>query len=141
MPYQLIVTDGALSDAAQQSVFKDLTDLLLELHGLTGNEFMTPNIIGEVTVVPEGKSFSGGKPANIAVVELKVPSFVLTDPQAKRDWVRRSTDIVERAAQGRLSRERIYANVTYADEGSWGIAGTAYDNAQLGAAIQGKVAA
>jgi phenylpyruvate tautomerase PptA (4-oxalocrotonate tautomerase family) len=141
MPYQVIVTDGLLSDEAQQKVFAELTDLLLDLHGLGGNEFMTPNVIGEVTVVPKGKTFSGGKPADIAVIELKVPSFVLTDPEAKKAWVKSSTDILHAAAEGRLSRDRIYASVTYAVEGSWGIGGTAYDNAELGEAISGRLAA
>lgn len=137
MPYQVIVTEGVLSEEAQQRVFADLTDLLLNLHGLAGNAFMTPNVIGEVNIVPKGKSFSGGKPADIAIVELKVPSFVLTDPDAKRAWVKGATDIVQSAAEGRLTRERIYASVTYAVEGSWGIGGTAYTNDELGAAISG----
>ena len=141
MPYQVIVTDGVLSDEAQQQVFAKLTDLLLELHGLTGNPFMTPNVIGEVTVAPKGKTFSGGKPADIAIIELKVPSFVLTDPQAKKTWVKASADIVHAAAEGRLPRDRIYASVTYAVEGTWGIGGTAYENNELGAAISGQAAA
>jgi hypothetical protein len=60
MPIQIIVPEGVLSADAEAEAFKKLTDLLLRLHGLSGNKFMTPNVIGEVTVVPKGRTFSGG---------------------------------------------------------------------------------
>ena len=73
MPIHIIVPEGVLTPAAEAVAFRELTDLLLRLHGLTGNHFMTPNVIGEVSVVPKGRSFSGGEPTDIAVFELKVP--------------------------------------------------------------------
>lgn len=135
MPLQVIVTEGLLSPEAEQSVFRDLTNLLLELHGISGNAFMTPNIIGEVVVVEKGRSFSGGMPADIAVFELKAPSFVLADPALQKAWIAGGTEIIEKAAQGRLPENRIYGNVVHAVDGAWGIAGVAYDNAALGEAI------
>lgn len=135
MPVQVIVTEGVLSPEAEKAVFRQLTDLLLELHGLTGNSFMTPNVIGEVVIVPKGRSFSGGEPAEIAIVELKVPSFVLPTQELKDAWVSRGSAIIAEAAQGRLATDRIYANVSYAVDGSWGIGGVAYDNPSLGAAV------
>ena len=87
MPIQVIVPEGTLSADAQAEAFRKLTDLLLRLHGLTGNKFMTPNVIGEVTVVPRGRTFSGGKPTDIAVFELKVPSFVLPTQELKDAWI------------------------------------------------------
>ena len=133
MPIQVIVPEGTLSADAQAEAFRKLTDLLLRLHGLTGNKFMTPNIIGEVTVVPRGRTFSGGKPTDIAVFELKVPSFVLPTQELKDAWIAEGTAIIEQAAAGRIKREHIFASVTYAVEGAWGIGGTAYSNAALGA--------
>ena len=114
---------------------RQLTELLLRLHGLTGNRFMTPNVIGEVTVVPKGRTFSGGKPADIAVFELKVPSFVLPTRELKDAWISEGTAIIEEAAQGRIKRENIFANVSYAVEGAWGIGGKAFSNAELGSAV------
>lgn len=137
MPYLVVVSEGVLTEAAEQAVFADLTDLLLGLHGLEGNAFMTPNVIGEINVIPEGRTFSGGRRENIAVVELTVPSFVLGTEDLKDRWVRGVTDIVERHADGTLPRDRIYANVKHAVDGTWGIAGVAYSNAELGAAISG----
>lgn len=135
MPLQVIVTEGLLSPEAEQSVFRDLTHLLLELHGISDNAFMTPNIIGEVVVVEKGRSFSGGAPADIAVFELKAPSFVLADPTLQSAWIARGTQIIEKAAQGRIPRNRIYGNVVHALDGAWGIAGVAYSNDALGEAL------
>jgi len=141
MPIQIIVPEGVLTADAEAEAFRKLTDLLLRLHGLSGNKFMTPNVIGEVTVVPKGRTFSGGKPTDIAVFELKVPSFVLPTQELKDAWIGEGTDIIEQATKGRIKREHIYASVSYAVEGAWGIGGTAYSNAALGSAVTGAAAA
>jgi hypothetical protein len=133
MPIQIIVPEGVLTPAAESEAFRKLTELLLRLHGLTGNRFMTPNVIGEVTVVPKGRT-SGGKPADIAIFELKVPSFVLPTQELKDAWISEGTSIIEEAAKGRIKREHIFANVNYAVEGAWGIGGKAFSNADLGSA-------
>lgn len=135
MPVQVIATEGLFSPDAELRIFAELTELLLRLHELTGNSFMTPSVVGEFTTVPPGRSFVGGKPAELAIFELKAPAFVLTDDNAKETWIREGTDIIERAANGSLPRERIYANVVYAVDGLWGIGGQAYSNPQMGEAI------
>jgi hypothetical protein len=115
--------------------------LLLRLHGLSGNRFMTPNVIGEVSIVPRGGTFSAGKASDIAIFELKVPSFVLPTQELKDAWISEGTTIIEQAAQGRIKREHIFANVTYAVDGAWGIGGIAYSNADLGSAVAAEAAA
>jgi hypothetical protein len=141
MPIQLIVPEGALTPAAEAEAFRQLTDLLLRLHGLSGNRFMTPNVIGEVSIVPRGRTFSAGKASDIAIFELKVPSFVLPTQELKDAWISEGTTIIEQAAQGRIKREHIFANVTYAVDGAWGIGGIAYSNADLGSAVAAEAAA
>jgi phenylpyruvate tautomerase PptA (4-oxalocrotonate tautomerase family) len=140
MPIQIIVPEGTLSAEAQAEAFRKLTELLLRLHGLTGNKFMTPNVIGEVTVAPKGRTFSGGKPADIAIFELKVPSFVLPTQELKDAWISEGTAIIEQATAGRIKRENIFSSVTYAVEGAWGIGGKAYSNAELGSAVAAAAA-
>jgi hypothetical protein len=135
MPIQIIVPEGVLTADAEAEAFKRLTDLLLRLHGLSGNKFMTPNVIGEVTVVPKGRTFSGGARTDIAVFELKVPSFVLPTQELKDAWIGEGTDIIEAATKGRVKRANIYASVSYAVDGAWGIGGTAYSNTDLGSAV------
>ena len=141
MPIQIIVPEGAFTPAAEAEAFHKLTDLLLRLHGLSGNTFMTPNVIGEITVVPKGRTFSGGKRTDIAVFELKVPSFVLPTQELKDAWVSEGTKIIEEAAAGRIERQHIFASVTYAVEGAWGIGGKAYSNADLGSAVSAHATA
>jgi len=140
MPIQIIVPEGALTPATEAEAFRRLTDLLLRLHGLTGNRFMTPNVIGEVTVLPKGRTYSGGKPTDIAVFELKVPSFVLPTQELKDAWISEGTAIIEQATAGRIKRENIFSSVTYAVEGAWGIGGKAYSNADLGSAVAAAAA-
>lgn len=135
MPMNIIVTEGILSESAEQSVFAALTDLFLKQHNLTGNGFMTPNTIGEFTIVPKGKSYAGGKPANIAIVELRVPSFALESAEQKQAFITEATEIVLKAANGKLPKDHIWVNMVYAVDGLWGIAGKAYSNAELGEAI------
>ena len=140
MPIQIIVPEGVLTPSAETEAFRKLTELLLRLHGLTGNTFMTPNIVGEVTVAPKGRTFSGGKPTAIAIFELKVPSFVLPTQELKDAWISEGTAIIEQATAGRIKRENIYSSVTYAVEGAWGIGGKAYSNAELGSAVAAAAA-
>jgi hypothetical protein len=140
MPIQIIVPEGVLTADAEAEAFGKLTDLLLRLHGLTGNRFMTPNVVGEVTTVTRGRTFSGGKPADIAIFELKVPSFGLSTQALKDAWIAEGTTIIEQAAAGRLKREQIFANVRHAVDGAWGIAGVAYNNADLGSAAAAEAA-
>lgn len=135
MPLQLIVSEGVLPNGAEATVFKGLTELLLELHGISGNAFLAPNIIGEVVVVEKGRTFAGGMPGDIAIFELKAPSFVLAEAALQAAWIERGTGIIERAAEGRIAKDRIYANVVHALDGAWGIAGIAYSNTVLGERI------
>jgi hypothetical protein len=140
MPIAITVTEGVFTPQSEQRVFDELSQSFLKAHDLAGNPFMTPNVIGDINVLPKGKIFSGGKPENLVIVELKVPSFALSEPAQKSAWVAEATDIVLRASEGRVARERVYINMVYAVEGLWGIGGKAYTNPELIAAVQGASA-
>jgi phenylpyruvate tautomerase PptA (4-oxalocrotonate tautomerase family) len=131
MPITLYATEGVLDEAAEASVFAELTDIFLKHHNLNGNAFMIPNVIGEVTIIPRGKSFSGGKRADIAIVELKVPSFALATPEQKQGFVADATEAVLRGSAGRLQRDHVWVNMVYAVDGLWGINGQAFTNDRL----------
>ena len=136
MPITLTVPEGLLSKEAQAQVFAGLTDALLKVSGLTGNAFMTPNVVGTINVLPREQVFSGGKPAAAAFVELKLPQIALASAEAKQAFIEAATAIVERAAEGRLQAGQIWTNIVYAADGAWGIAGRAYSNEKLIGAIQ-----
>ena len=131
MPITLYASEGVLNETAEREVFAELTEIFLKHHNLNGNTFLTPNVIGEVSVIPRGKSFAGGKPAAIAIVELKVPAFALGTAEQKQSFVSDTTDAVFRASQGRVARDHIWVNMVYAVDGLWGIGGQAFSNDQL----------
>lgn len=136
MPITVLATEGIFTTQAEQQVFAELSAAFLTLHNLAGNAFLTPNVIGEVGTIPKGKSFSGGVPADIVIVELKVPSFALDSVEQKQAWVAQATEIVLRGAAGAVRPEHVFANMVYAVDGLWGIAGKAYTNADLLNAVQ-----
>ncbi|ENN87793.1 hypothetical protein RHSP_47456 [Rhizobium freirei PRF 81] len=136
MPITLTVSEGLLSSQAQAQAFAGLTDAVLDVAGLTGNTFMTANVIGTINVLPVDHVLAAGKPVAAAFVELKLPEIALATAEAKRAFIEKATDVVERAAEGRIKREHIWSNIVYAPEGAWGIAGQSYSNVDLVGAIQ-----
>jgi phenylpyruvate tautomerase PptA (4-oxalocrotonate tautomerase family) len=137
MPITVTASEGVFSAAAERQLFADLTESLLRQHDLIGNAFLSPHVIGEVAVIPQGRSFAGGKPADIVVVELKLPSFTLAAESQKRAFIADATEAVMRASGGRQDRERVYVNVVHTADGLWGIGGRAYSNEALMAAVAG----
>ncbi|EJB06637.1 hypothetical protein Rleg9DRAFT_5584 [Rhizobium leguminosarum bv. trifolii WSM597] len=141
MPITLTVPEGLLSPEAEAQAFAGLTDALLDVAGLTGNAFMTANVIGTINVLPREHVLAAGKPIAAAFVELKLPEVALASAEAKQAFIEKAADVVEQAAEGRLKREHIWSNIVYAPEGAWGIAGDSYSNADFVGAIQGSAAA
>jgi phenylpyruvate tautomerase PptA (4-oxalocrotonate tautomerase family) len=136
MPITLTVPEGLLSAEAETKVFAELTRALLEVNQLTGNRFMTPNVVGSLNVLPKRHVFAGGQPEPAAFIELKLPEIALATPETKQAFIDAATTAMEQAAEGRLRRDHIWANITYAAEGSWGIGGRAYNSEALIDAIQ-----
>jgi phenylpyruvate tautomerase PptA (4-oxalocrotonate tautomerase family) len=135
MPLTLIVTEGVLPKDREARTIAQLSEAFLKLHGLHGNQFMTPNVIGHVQVIPAGSTFSGLKPTPVAIVEWLTPSFAFASSEVQRAYVKEATDIVYEAAGGKQPRENIWINLKYAVDGMWGIGGKAFSNAELGAAV------
>ena len=141
MPITLTVSEGLLSPEAQSQAFAGLTNALLEAAGLSGNAFMTANIVGTINVLPREHVLAAGEPVAAAFIELKLPEIALATAEAKQAFIERATSVLERAAEGRLRREHIWSNIVYAPDGAWGIAGRSYSNVDLVGAIQQSAAA
>ncbi len=135
MPLTLIVTDGVMPKASQAAVIAALSSSFLRLHGLAGNKFITPNVIGHVQEIPAGSTFSGLEPTPVAIVEWLTPSFAFGTRELQAAYVKEATDIVFEACGGKHPRSRIWVNLKYAVDGMWGIGGEAMTNAQLGEAV------
>jgi len=135
MPLTLIVTEGVLPKQSESETIAKLSESFLRLHGLSGNKFLTPNVIGHVQVIPAGSTFSGLEATPVAIVEWLTPSFAFTSPEVQSAYIREATDIVFDAAGGKHPRENIWINLKYAVDGMWGIGGKAFTNTELGAAV------
>ena len=136
MPIQILISDGLVTKSAAQRMHADIAQLFLDTHEISDNRFMLPNIIGEVVFIAKDLSFAGKQCQQVAVVELRVPSFTFSTQEQKDRFVRDATEIVYQASDGKLSKRQIWVNAVYAVDGPWGIEGKAYSNAELGQAIQ-----
>jgi hypothetical protein len=131
MPLTLTVTEGVLPKGSEKRAFERLSDAMLKWHGLTGNKFMTPNVIGAINVINKDHTFSGSKETPVVFIEWKVPSFAFTSREIQVGYVEEVTNIIHEMSGGKQPKDHIWVNVVHAVDGAWGIAGKAMTNAQL----------
>lgn len=140
MPLTVIATKGIFTPENEKKIVPELSALMLRLHGLAGNKFMTPVVIGHLELVSPDLIFSGGAPVTAVFVEWKVPSFGFSSHQMLKDYVEEATATVVELAGGLLSHKNVFVNVVHAADGSWGIHGKAYSNAELIEAVKADIA-
>jgi phenylpyruvate tautomerase PptA (4-oxalocrotonate tautomerase family) len=134
MPITVTATAGILSSDGEKQILPRLAEAMLARNGLTGNPFMTPNVVGSVHILPEGHVYAGGSPRAV-FVELKVPSFAFTSQEQRQGFVEDVNAILADLTSGQHPKERTYVNVTHTLDGSWGIGDRAWTNAALGEAV------
>ena len=134
MPLTLTITEGALPLGDEKQVFAQLSDAMLKWHGMAGNTFMTPNVVGSIHVISKSHTFSGSVEAPVAFIEWKVPSFAFANREIQEGYIAEATNIVHEMSGGKLPKENIWVNVVHAVDGAWGIAGKAMTDEQLGLA-------
>jgi hypothetical protein len=135
MPLTLTLSEGILPKGSEKTAFKRLSDAMLKWHGLSGNKAMTPNVVGHINVIDKEHTFSGSKEAPVVFIEWKVPAFAFTDRKVQQGYVEEATNLIHEMSGGRQPKDRIWVNVTHAVDGTWGIAGNAMTNSQLGEAV------
>jgi hypothetical protein len=135
MPLTLTLTEGVLPKGQERVAFSRLSDAMLKWHGLSGNKFLAPNVVGSIHVLPKENTFSGSKETPVVFIEWKVPSFSFATRELQLGYIEEATRIVHEMSDGKQAKEHIWVNVVHAVDGAWGIAGAAMTNAQLGAAV------
>ena len=130
MPITVHLPEGIFSDESQDRIFAGLTKSILAINGATGNSFAHKHLIGDIQIIPKGKSYADGKPTPYANVTLRVPVFSLDTPEKRRQFTTQICDIIEKESGGKISRERIYVNCIFGDA-FWGVEGVAYTNEEL----------
>lgn len=134
MPLTLTYTEGVLPQGTENQIVAKLTDSMLKWHGLTGNKVITPTVTAQVHVIPQGKTFTGGKELSGAWVEWKTPSILFSTREIQSGYVLDATNIIHEASGGKLPKNQIWVNVVHAVDGAWGIAGAAMTNSEIAAA-------
>jgi hypothetical protein len=132
MPLQLTLTEGILPKGQEKVAFARLSEAMLKWHGLTGNEVMTPNVIGEVRVLPNDQTFSGMREMPIAVIEWKVPSFAFAKRDIQVGYFEEATNIIYEMSDGKQPRDQIFINVVHTVDGAWNFNGRAMTNNEIG---------
>ncbi|WP_443749615.1 4-oxalocrotonate tautomerase [Asticcacaulis solisilvae] len=137
MPLQLILTEGVLPEGQEKVAFVRIAEAMLKWHGLADNHAMPPNVIGEYHVLPRDRTFSGMKPAPIAVVEWKVPAFAFADRNVQIGYFDEVTTLIHDMSGGKHPRDHVFINVVHTVDGAWNWGGKALTNDE----IKQKVAA
>jgi hypothetical protein len=140
MPITVTATKGLFTPNNAKKVVPELSALMLKLHGLSGNNFITPVVIGSMNIVSEEHIFSGGVPVPAVFIEWKVPSFSFGTQEICDNYVKEATEIAVKLSSGNLTTKNVFVNVVHALDGSWGVNGKAYTNAELIEAVQANVA-
>lgn len=135
MPLTLTLTEGVLPKGAEKTAFTRLSEAMLKWHGLSGNQTMTPNVVGHIQLIPREHTYSGAIETSVAFIEWKVPSFAFASREVQIGYIAEATDIIHELSGGLQPKERIWVNVLHAVDGAWGIAGQALTNEQLGEAV------
>jgi hypothetical protein len=139
MPITVTVTQHVFTTENEKKVVPALAAIMMKLHGLTDNKFMTPVVIGSINIVAPEHIFSGGVPVTALFIEWKVPSFAFGTQEIRDGYVKEATDVAVALSNGKLTKKNVFVNVVHALDGIWGVNGKAYTNAELGAAVQANI--
>ncbi|NLH82878.1 MAG: 4-oxalocrotonate tautomerase [Phyllobacteriaceae bacterium] len=141
MPITLTLTEGALPPSALAPTVARITEAFLDAHGLAGHPVMTPNVTTHLVVLPEGTTFSGGRPVVGAWIETKTPAFALAERAVQSRFFAAATRILHDASDGRLEPARIWSNGVPTVDGTWNIDGVARGDEEIVAALKAPAAA
>lgn len=131
MPLTLILTESVLPKGQEPVAVARLAEAMLKWHGLSGNQIMTPNVIGSFQVLPKDHTFSGMQQSPLAIVEWKVPAFAFTDRKVQLGYFEEATQIIHEMSGGRQPKDRIFINVVHTVDGAWNFEGKAMTNAEI----------
>ncbi len=137
MPITIQVSEGLLTNEGERSICARAAGILLDVHALADNAFMRTTVVGQLSVLPPGSSYIDGESRSLAIIDVKVPSATFPTREVQQAFIQRVTDLVDEYSAGDHPRARTFVHVIYAVDGTWGIGGKAYTNAELGAAIAG----
>jgi phenylpyruvate tautomerase PptA (4-oxalocrotonate tautomerase family) len=137
MPITVTAPRGVLTPAGERDILPRLTEALQEASGLSGNDAFASIIGGTVHLLAPENVYAGGTNRPIVMVELKLPNIGLHTVEARAEFIKTATDVVDALTVPGHAREHIWVNIVNAPDGGWGIGGTAYTGDALIAAVAG----
>lgn len=139
MPITVTAPRGALTSAGEREVLPRLTADLARVNGQSDNPQFIGLIGGSVHVLDPEDIYAGGTNRPLIMVELKLPNIGLASIEARAAFVSAATDTVAALTTPGHQRTDIWVNILNAPDGAWGIAGHAYTNDALVAALSASV--
>ncbi|WP_405181099.1 hypothetical protein OG225_07995 [Nocardia sp. NBC_01377] len=135
MPITVTAPLGVLTEHGEHEILPRLTAALVEVSGATGNVAFTSIVGGTVHLLDPEHVYAGGINRPVVMVELKLPNIGLPDIATRAAFIAAATDIVDVLTVTGHQRADTWVNILNAPDGAWGIAGVAYTDEALIAAI------
>ena len=135
MPITVTAPRGVLTAVGEHEILPRLTAALIEVGGLTGNDFFTSIVGGTVHTLAPENIYASGENRPVVMVELKLPNVGLNSTGARAAFITAATDIVDALTVSAHDRANTWINILNAPDGGWGLGGVAYTGDQLTAAV------
>jgi phenylpyruvate tautomerase PptA (4-oxalocrotonate tautomerase family) len=124
MPLDLYVPKGSLARDKRATLASELTENLLKWTDASDDDAIRANVSVWVHELPSDAVNAGGHPANVARLDIKVPTVALTTRERRQGVIADATAIVQRAATAPF--EHVWVIVSHAIDGGWGVDGRAF---------------
>ena len=135
MPITVTAPRGVLTASGEREVLPRLTQAMIDVSGLAGNDFFAGIVGGTVHVLEPADIYAGGANRPVVMVELKLPDVGLPTPEARAAFITAATDIIDLVTVPGHRRDDTWVNILNAPSGAWGIGGRPYTGEALVAAI------
>jgi phenylpyruvate tautomerase PptA (4-oxalocrotonate tautomerase family) len=130
----IVAPEGMFPADAEAKLLERATTVLTDFEKVTKIPYAVANTGAFLHVLPKGRVAAGGKAANVVRVQLLTPAGALKQEQ-RIGIAAGITDAVAELAADKGIRERTWVLFHEAVDGGWGIAGKAYTNTELTAAV------
>lgn len=135
MPITVTAPRGVLTPDGEHEILPRLTEALIEVNGLAGNDFFTSVVGGTVHILAPEDVYAGGANRPVVMVELKLPNIGLDTVEARAAFIAAATKVVDSLTIAGHQRGNTWVNILNAPDGAWGIGGVAYTGQDLAAGV------
>jgi phenylpyruvate tautomerase PptA (4-oxalocrotonate tautomerase family) len=135
MPITVTAPRGVLTPDGEREILPRLTEALIEVNGLAGNDFFTSVVGGTVHILAPADVYAGGANRPVVMVELKLPNIGLNTVEARAAFIAAATKVVDSLTIADHQRGNTWVNILNAPDGAWGIGGVAYTGEDLAAGV------